>query len=242
MKPDRGSAARKIFFLSIIFSVIVTAAFLIISPLLSIYFTKGESWTWIFYLGAAYLLLNSLGSVAQGIIQGMKKYGLLAKIIFISRLVMTVFAVAVLEIEHNIIWAIVAWLVYCVILLGLTLYFTAPQMIRAKGSFDYSKIMKYTVPLGVAGIITVLSTTADQVVVGGYLNPTSLAFYNAAITVSAVLGAVLLTALTTVLLPEAAEFLHADNHCKRVSISHSFFDAGFATRLVSDGRLSLRNF
>ena len=150
------------------------------------------------------MLLNSIGAVSQGIIQGMKKYGLLAKIILVSRIVMTVFALAALEIEHNITWAIVAWLVYCVIILGLSLYFTAPGMIRAKGSFDYSRIMKYAVPLGVAGIITVLSSTADQVVVGGYLTPVSLGVYNAAITVSGVLGIVLLTSLTTVLLPEAA--------------------------------------
>jgi O-antigen/teichoic acid export membrane protein len=197
-------AARKIFLLSIIFSVASTAVFLIISPFLSIYFTKGESWTWIFYLGGAYLLLSSLAAVSQGVIQGMKKYGLLAKIIFVSRIVMTVFAVAVLEVEHNIAWAIVSWLVYNVLILGLSLYFTAPKMIRAKGSFDYSRIMKYTVPLGVAGIITVLSSSADQVVVGGYLTPVSLGVYNAAITVSGVLGIVLLTSLTTALLPEAA--------------------------------------
>ena len=64
--------------------------------------------------------------------------------------------------------------------------------------------MKYTVPLGVAGIIAVFSSNADQVVVGGYLTPLSLAVYNAAVTVSGVLGVVLVTPLTTALLPEAS--------------------------------------
>ena len=65
-EPSSWVAARKIFFLSAIFSVIVTGAFLVISPFLSVYFTKSGSWTWIFFLGGAYLLLSSLAAVISG--------------------------------------------------------------------------------------------------------------------------------------------------------------------------------
>ncbi len=134
----------------------------------------------------------------------MKKYGTLARILFISRLAMIVFAVVLLEIERSIVWAMLAWLLYYGIILGLSLRIIAPDMIRAKGSFDYSRITKYTIPLGIAGIITVFSGTADQVVVGGYLTSGSLGIYNAALTVSGVLGVVLVTPLVTALLPEAS--------------------------------------
>ena len=89
--------------------------------------------------------------------------------------------------------------------------------------------MKYTVPLGVAGIIAVFSSSADQVVVGGYLTPLSLAVYNAAVTVSGVLGVVLVTPLTTALLPEASSSIDKGHRLKRIPIGHSLYSARFVT-------------
>lgn len=197
-------AARSILLLSIVLSIAATVVFFVISPYLSLYFTKSESWTWVFLLGGVYVLLSSIITITQGIIQGLKKYTALAKIIFVSRLVMTVFAIGVLEIDHSVFWAIISWLVYCVMILGLTLSLSANRLFRAKGAFNYSEVIRYTAPLGVAAIITILSTSADQIVVGGYLNPASLAVYNAAVTLSSALSQILVTPLATALLPEAA--------------------------------------
>ena len=74
-------------------------------------------------------------------------------------------------------------------------------------------------PLGVAGIIAVFATSSDSVIVGGYLNPSSLGIYQAAISISGVLGVVALTPLTTALLPE-------------ISNSQSHGDVSYGIRLA----------
>lgn len=197
-------AARSVLLLSLVFTVATAAVFLAISPFLSLYFTKSGSWTWIFLLGGAYLFLASTSAITQGIIQGLKRYGALAKIIAVSRIVMTVFAIAVLEFDRSVAFAMYAWLLYYTIILAWTLSLAFTKMVRASGASNYSEIMKYTFPLGVASLVAILSSSADQVVVGGYLTPSSLAVYNAAITISGVLGVVLVSPLTLALLPEAS--------------------------------------
>ena len=71
-----------------------------------------------------------------------------------------------------------------------------------KGEFEYAVILKYASPLGTAAIITVIASSADLVVVGGYLNSVSLGVYNAAVIISSILGALFVAPLTTALLPE----------------------------------------
>ncbi|MGI0091164.1 MAG: oligosaccharide flippase family protein [Nitrososphaerales archaeon] len=198
-------AARKILYVSILFTSAVTAVYLGISPFLSIYFTKSPSWTFIFLLGGAYLFLGSISNISSGIIQGLKKYKQLAKILTVSRVVMVGFSIAVLEfVDRSVTFAIVAWLIYFVITITWMLIIINRNILRARGSFGYSNLLRYTFPLGIASIIATFSSNADQVIVGGYLTPVSLGVYNAAITISGALGLVFLTPLTTAFLPEAS--------------------------------------
>jgi len=71
-------------------------------------------------------------------------------------------------------------------------------------SLGYHALLKYSIPLGIAGIFYVLTTNVDLLVVGGDLNPTSLGVYNTVVTISNVLNFVLITPLVTTLLPEAS--------------------------------------
>ena len=93
-EPSSWVAARKIFFLSAIFSVIVTGAFLVISPFLSVYFTKSGKLDLDILSGRGVPFVEFAGSRFSGYHSRPKRYGTLAKILFASRLVMTVFAMA----------------------------------------------------------------------------------------------------------------------------------------------------
>jgi O-antigen/teichoic acid export membrane protein len=195
-------AVRKILYLVLGLTVAVTAVYLIISPELSLYFTKETTWTSVFLLGAVWLFLTSLSNVCQGIIQGLRRYTLLARMLFIPKLVMVLFTLVALIFYRNVEVAILAWIVYSLMIVVWTLAATAGSMVHAKGRFEYSEVLKYTSPLGIAAIVAVISSSADLVVVGGYLNSNSLGVYTAAITVSSILGALFVTPLTTALLPE----------------------------------------
>jgi O-antigen/teichoic acid export membrane protein len=201
--------ARKTVLLSLVLAGVTTAFYLALSPLLSIYFTKSTSWTWAFLLGGAWLFSVSLANTFQGILQGLKKYVQLAKIIFVTRLVMVVVSTSVLYFDRSIGIPLLGWALFYSLILVWIFALVGKELTTAIGSFSYSTILRYAMPLGVAGIIAVFATSSDSVIVGGYLNPSSLGIYQAAITISSVLGVVALTPLTTALFPELSS---SQNH------------------------------
>jgi O-antigen/teichoic acid export membrane protein len=196
-------AARKILQLGIVFTLAATVCYSALAPFLSLYFTKSASWTGIFLLSGGYLFLTSLANICQGIIQGLKKYVLLAKILLVSKVAMVAFAVATLFIYPDVLVAIVSWIIFSLVTIGWVFHETYGNLSKKSGNgISFSEIMKYTYPLGIAGIISVIATSADLVIVGGYLGAVPLGIYSAAVTISSVLSVVLIGPLTTAFLPE----------------------------------------
>jgi len=212
-------AARKIVLLSVVLTVVVTSFYLALSPLLSIYFTKSTSWTWSFLLGGIWLFSNSISGTLQGIILGLKKYAQLAKILFVSRLSMVVLAIGVLFFDHSVGIAIFAWVIFNIVILLWILAMIGKNLLSAPGTFGYANILRYVLPLGVAGVIAAFAGSSDTVIVGGYLNTSFLGVYGAATQISGVLGIVVLGPLTSALLPE-------------VSSSKGVRDASYGLRLA----------
>ncbi|MDG6998486.1 MAG: oligosaccharide flippase family protein, partial [Nitrososphaerota archaeon] len=198
------AAAKKILSLALIFTIIVTAAYAAAAPYLSEYFTKSVSWTDIFVLAGAYLFLGSLSGICLGVVQGLKRYVLLAKMMFASKVVMIVFGIGALFLYRNVTIPILAWIIYSAVIVTWTLALVGKTVIRASGDFAYSTVLKYSYPIGVAALIAAVASSADIIVVGGYLNPVSLGVYNAAVTISTILSAVLVGPLTTAFLPEVS--------------------------------------
>ena len=114
--------ARKTVLLSLVLTSVTTAFYLAISPLLSIYFTKSTSWTWAFLLGGAWIFSVSISNTFQGILQGLKKYVQLAKIIFVTRLVMVVASTAILYFDRTIAVPLLAWVLFYSLDHSLDLY------------------------------------------------------------------------------------------------------------------------
>jgi stage V sporulation protein B len=238
------AAARKILQLGLVFTFVATAFYSALAPYLSLYFTKSPSWTGVFLLAGVYLFLTSFCSICQGIIQGLRKYVLLAKMLLISRVVMVVLAIAALFVYPNVSVAIVAWIIYCSIIIAWVLKESYRNLKGRSGSdFSYTEILKYSYPLGIAGIISVIATTADLVVVGGYLGAIPLGVYSAAVTISTVLSAVLVGPLTTAFLPEISSAASQGNVSNGLRLALRFvalivlpaslFVAAVASQLIS---------
>jgi O-antigen/teichoic acid export membrane protein len=200
------AAARSTLVLSLVFSVVVTAAYSFLTPYFSLYFTQSTQWTSVFLLGGLWLFSLSLSTVVQGIIQGLKRYLFLAKILFVSRFVMVGFSIVVLLFVYdNVAIPVIAWAIYY----SLVIVFSFRIVFRGLGTakkqrYPYSDIIKYSLPLGVAAIIQTVASTADPLVVGGYLGTFSLGVYGVILSISSVLGVVLLGPLTTTFFPEAS--------------------------------------
>jgi O-antigen/teichoic acid export membrane protein len=127
--------------------------------------------------------------------------------------------VGVLLFYHSVGIAILAWVVFNMIILLWILALIGRNLLGRTGTFSYGNILRYVFPLGLAGVIAVFATSSDTVLVGGFLNLGSLAVYGAATTISGVLGIVVLTPLTSALLPE-------------ISSSGSLGDASYGLKLA----------
>lgn len=208
-EEDRKKAwaiAKSVLILSLVLSAVATAVFELVSPSLSLYFWKGTQYTFLFELGGVWLFTVTISTILQGIIQGMKEYVLLAKMITISKLAMLAFAIATLEFYHNVDFAVISWAVFYVILIVWPLQKIAPHILRKSEEEDgrsyYKVVLRYSAPLAVASIFGILSASGDSIIMGGYT--TSLGPYNTAIQISATLSLVIVMPLITALLPEAA--------------------------------------
>lgn len=198
---EAWGAARAILALALIFGVIGTLIVFALSRFLSLYFMKNADWTNLFLLGALWLLSNSLAHVLQGIVQGMKRYTTLARILIVSRIVMLAFAVTGLVLLRTVTIAIEAQIVYFAVISLWCFKIFGSKLFQFSGPHPYASVLKYSTPLGIGAIFTSFSTYADLVVVGGQ-DSTSLGVYNLDIQISAVLQLIIVVPLITALLPE----------------------------------------
>ena len=236
-------AARKILLLSLLLTGVTTAFLLVISPLLSLYFVKNTAWTWAFLMGGGWVFSASIANTFMGILQGLKRYSQLAKVLFFSRLAMTALTVALLYFFRTIELPFLGWIFFYVCISLWIFSSIGKNMLESKGDYKYSTIIRYSVPLGIAAIIAIFATSSDSVVVGGYLNPVSLGIYQAAISVSTVLGVVAVTPLSTALFPEISSAKTSSDISNGVRLTFRFatfvvlptslFVVGVSTQLLS---------
>ncbi len=198
------AAARAILVLSLVFGLATALVLAGLSPLLSLYFTRSTSSTLAFVVAASYAFTGTLSPSFQGLVQGLKKYGLLARILLVSRTAMVVFMIAGIYNTHSLFVPILSWTVYNTIIIFWSLKLTAKGLFISNKNREYTNVIRYIAPLEIAGAVNVTSTYSDRIVVGGFLGSTKLGIYNAAVYASNVLSVVLLSPLNTAFLPEVS--------------------------------------
>jgi len=201
-ETELWSAASAIFILTLVVTTIATIAFVVLSPTLSVYFTKTTEWTFAFILGAFWVFSGTLALVFQAFVQGLRRYKSIATILLVSRLALIGFTFFGLYFFDSVETPILAWIIYNTIVVGWSLGITGKRILNFRGKTEIRKILRYSIPLGFAAMVGVIANTIDQFLVGGYLNALALGVYNAAVVMSGALSLVLFTPLVTALLPE----------------------------------------
>jgi len=204
---ERSAVTRSIISLSLIFSSTATVALIILSPELSIYFTKSATSAWVFAASGAWLFSSTISGIFQALVQGMRRYESLAKILVGANLGMVCFtALGLLEFQSVLI-PIVGWVIYGAIVCVLSLRITRQRLLQATPS-DHgrtaSRVLSYSVPLGIAGILTVVTGAGDPLLVGAFLSASQMGEYYSAIAISGGLGVILFLPLNTAFYPETA--------------------------------------
>ena len=198
-----GSAKAGLY-LSLALAGTASIAMAAAAPFLSGYFLKGPSGAWVFYFGAAWLFTSSVSAPVQAVLQGLRRYVFLAKVLVASRVVAVSFAVAGLALYQSLEVAIASQVGYGILIIAAAIPAVLGPMRGADPGPHYSEVLRYALPLGLAGIVGVVAANADIVVVGGYLDTGSLAVYNATVQISSVLSAVFVSPLVTALFAETS--------------------------------------
>jgi len=200
----RWGAAKASIVLSAVFSLAVSAAFILLSPLLSVYFMKSGSWAPLFVLGALWQFTNTFSGVVSGVVQGVRRYSLLASILLVSRFVAVSAGIAAIYLYRSVYAAVLSWVIYGVLVVAWVLSATGWRLLSHQARGNYRRVLSYASPLGLAGIVGMVASNADLVVVGGYLDPVSLGVYNAAVTLSSMLSTLLVYPISTAVFPETS--------------------------------------
>ena len=204
-EPNAGwGAAKAALYLTVGLSAVVSLFMVVAAPYLSAYFGKGPSLAWAFYLGALWLFTSSVATPFQAMLQGMRKYSSLAKVLLTARFVAVAIAVVGVVVFQSLAVAVVSWVAY----FGLIILSVAPVVWKPLRSANprhyYSPVMRYASLLGLAGVVSTVAGNADIVVVGGYLSLGPLGVYNAAVQISSVLSAFFVGPLIIALFAEAS--------------------------------------
>ena len=141
----------------------------------------------------------------------MKRYESLAKMLLTARFATVCLTLLGLFEFHSVIVPIFAWVFYSSVICFWSLAIARKGPLLPSSTWmttgisekrqTFKHVLNYSVPLGVAGIVGVATGAADPIVVGGLLNQTQLGAYNAAITISGVLGSVIYWAAQYCFLP-----------------------------------------
>ena len=175
-----------------------------LAPYLSEYFSKSASSTMIFELGILWLFTGAFASPMQALLQGMRRYALLAVVLLVARLAAVAVAVIGVVLYQSLSIAVVAQGLYGALICFAIIPVVLGPLRKADAGPHFATVARYSFPLGLANIVSVVANNADIVVVGGYLNPYALAVYNATITISGVLAAFFVTPLVTTLFAETS--------------------------------------
>ncbi len=207
-EEESRTISRSILVLSLIFTTAASIVFVLLSPTLSLYFTKSSSSAWIFATAGAWLFSVTISGILQGLVQGMKKYESLARMLVSANLAMVCLTVLSLLEFHSVIVPIIAWVFYGAVICFWCLRITRRGIFHIKSTktqgWTFGRVLRYSIPLGIAGIVTVATNIGDPIVVGGLLNETRLGAYNLAIAISGGLGVVLFAPLNTAFFPETS--------------------------------------
>jgi len=190
--------------LTLLLSSITSLALVLGSRSLSLYFMKSPDWAWVFGLGALWLFSSSLSGILQSITQSLRRYSLLAGILLVSRFAAVAFAVGGLLLYRDLSVAILSWILFASLISILTLKFVWRPTKGSSPKGHYLPVLRYSVPLGLAGVVGVVASSADVFVVGGYLDPVSLGVYYAAITIATILSALFVGPLSTAVFAETS--------------------------------------
>jgi len=200
--------SRSIVVLSLLFASAATVVFVLLSPALSTYFTGDADSAWVFAASGAWLFSNTISGIFQGLVQGMRRYESLARILMAANFAIVGLTVVGLMWLHSVIVPIASWVAYGAVISIWSLAITRKPLLFAESAKTdvrrVKQVLRYSLPLGIAGIVTVATGAADPIVVGGFLTAKQLGAYYAAIAISGGLGVILFTPLNTAFFPETS--------------------------------------
>ncbi len=196
-----SSAAITIIKISVISSIIASAAYFGLAPYFSSIFAKSVIYTDLFRLASIVILTQALSTVVDGLMQGVQEFGVLAVIRVVGQIARIFVTVLLLLIGYGLVAVLIGWAASGISISVLPIPFLRRRLGLKRDPYPERVILDFSIPLLGANLLLFISSYADVFVTMISSVPAKVGAYNVSITASSMLLNVVIASMTATLLP-----------------------------------------
>jgi O-antigen/teichoic acid export membrane protein len=190
---------------SFVSAIALSVSFSFLSTSLSLFLTKSAEYGNVFALASVAVSFSIPAANLDAVMQGFQDFRRLAAVRVFSQGLRVAISVVLLVMGYALIGVVWGLIAMNVSLLFIFMYLVRSNLKVSIDSAVISRLLKYSSPLLLANLANFLSGQADLLVLMIVMIPVVVGVYQVAVTVSGLLGAILIATITATVQPVAAK-------------------------------------
>jgi len=190
---------------SFVSAIAFSVALCFLSTSLSLFLTKSVEYGNVFALASVAVFFNIPAANLDAVMQGFQDFRRLAAVRVFAQALRVGISVVLLVMGYALIGVVWGFIVMNVSLLFIFMYLVRSNLKRSIDGAVARRLLRYSSPLLLANLANFLSGQADLLVLMIVMVPVVVGVYQVAVTVSGLLGAILITTITATVQPVAAK-------------------------------------
>jgi O-antigen/teichoic acid export membrane protein len=218
-KNDQTSIyITNIIVVSFVSAIAFSVALCFLAYPLSLFLTKSVEYGNVFALASVAVLFNIPAANLDAVMQGLQDFRRLAAVRVFAQALRVAISVVLLVMGYALIGVVWGFIAMNVSSLFIFMYLVRSNLKVSIDSAVTSRLLKYSSPLLLANLANFLSGQADLLVLMIVMIPVVVGVYQVAVTVSGLLGAILVTTITATIQPVAAKRFGFSGKCALESV------------------------
>jgi succinoglycan exporter len=211
-----ASAAKSIIQLAVASAASMTLIYAILAPQFSLLLAGMGDYKLAFGIASFVVSAGIIGTVVDAVMQGIQEYQKLAIVRVLAQIARIVVSVALLLLGYGLVAVLTGWVVSWLSLSLMCLPIISKRLSpESEETYPHREIMQYSSPLMASQLLLLASNWIDICIVMIYVKAPELGAYNVAITASGLLGALILTPITSTLLPTISQIYGENGSIKQ---------------------------
>ena len=196
-----SSAARTIILIGISSSIVISLAYFLLAPFLSLALTRAYTYMDLFRATSIAVLSVTFSVVIDGLMQGVREFSQLALIRLVGQVLRIAVSLALLLLGYGLIAVVVGWAVFGVTISLLPFPFLLRNISLRGHLYPFRPIWRYSSPILGSSLLNFFSGQIDIFILMLLALPVAVGGYNVALTASSLLLTLVLTSVHSTLLP-----------------------------------------